>query len=83
MEKYYNHEKNENCKAMILEDAQLVNYLASYEAVTRRFYLIYEYKGEATEFAEISKELADQAETAYQYLDYCGLEVLRHDNYDD
>ena len=30
---------------MILEDAQLVNYLASYEAVTRRFYLIYEYKG--------------------------------------
>ena len=56
---------------MILEDAQLVNYLASYEAVTRRFYLIYEYKGEATEFTEISKELADQAETAYQYLDYC------------
>ena len=37
MEKYYNREKNENCKAMILEDAQLVNYLASYEAVTRRF----------------------------------------------
>lgn len=83
MEKYYNREKNENCKAMILEDAQLVNYLASYEAVTRRFYLIYEYKGEATEFTEISKELADQAETAYQYLDYCGLEVLRHDNYDE
>ena len=83
MEQYYNSERNENCKAMILEDAQLVNYLAAYEAVTRRFYLIFSYTGNAVDFGEIAKELADQAETAYQYLDYCGLEVLRHDDYNE
>lgn len=83
MEHYYNTEANEQCREMILEDAQLVNYLASYEAVSRRFYLIFEYKGIASDFDEIAKELADQAETAYQYLDYCGLEVLHHDPYDE
>lgn len=82
MEWYYNTETNENCKAMILEDAQLVNYLATHEAVTRKFYLIFQYSGASTDLAEISKELAEQSETAYQYLDYCGLEVLRHDSYD-
>lgn len=83
MEHYYNTEANEKCKAMILEDAQLVNYLAAYEAVTRRFYLVFEYTGLSNDFTEIAKELAEQAETAYQYLDYCGLEVLRHDDYDE
>ena len=57
MEKYYNREKNENCKAMILEDAQLVNYLASYEAVTRRFYLIYEYKGKQRSLLKFPRSL--------------------------
>ena len=83
MEHFYNTETNEQCRTMILEDAQLVNYLASYEAVSRRFYLIFEYKGTASDFDDIAKELADQAETAYQYLDYCGLEVLRYDKYDE
>lgn len=83
MEQFYNTEQNEACKAMILEDAQLVNYLASYEAVSRHFYLVFEYKGTASDFDEIAKELADQSETAFQYLDYCGLEVLRHDQYNE
>ena len=83
MEQYYDTETNEACKAMILEDAQLVNYLAAYEAVARRFYLIFPYTGTAAELDDIAKELADLAETAYQYLDYCGLEVLRHDRYDE
>lgn len=83
MEQFYNTEQNEACKAMILEDAQLVNYLASYEAVSRHFYLAFEYKGGAADLSEIAKELADQSETAYQYLDYCGLEVMRHEQYDE
>ena len=83
MQKCYDSEKNEMCKDMILEDAQLVNYLAANEAVTRKFYLIFEHEGTATEFAEIAKQLAEAADTAYQYLDYCGLEVLRHEEYDD
>ena len=83
MQKCYDTEKNEMCREMILEDAQLVNYLAANEAVTRKFYLIFEHEGTATDFAEISKQLAETAETAFQYLDYCGLEVLRHEEYDD
>lgn len=83
MQKCYEAEKNEMCKSMILEDAQLVNYLAANEAVTRKFYLIFKYEGTTADFAEIAKQLAETAETAYQYLDYCGLEVLRHDEYDE
>lgn len=83
MERFYNTETNEACKAMILEDAQLVNYLAAVEAVSRHFNLVFEYTGLSSDFEDIAKELADQAETAYQYLDYCGLEVLRHESYNE
>lgn len=83
MEHFYSTERNEQCKTMILEDAQLVNYLSSYEAVSRHFYLIFEYAGVSSDFNEIAKELAEQSETAAQYLDYCGLEILRHDKYDE
>lgn len=83
MQKCYDTEKNEMCRDMILEDAQLVNYLAANEAVTRKFYLVFQHEGTATEFSEIAKQLSEAAETAYQYLDYCGLEVLRHEQYDE
>lgn len=82
MERYYNTETNEKCREMILENAELVNYLANNEAVTRRFYIVFAYSGAATEFEQIAAELAETAQTAYQYLDYCGLEVLRHENED-
>lgn len=83
MEQYYNAETSKACKEMIVEDVQLVDYLAATEIVTRRFYLIFAYTGTASELDDIARELAEQAETAYQYLDYCGLEVLRHDRYDE
>ena len=60
MQKCYEAEKNEMCKSMILEDAQLVNYLAANEAVTRKFYLIFKYEGTTTDFAEIAKQLAEK-----------------------
>jgi len=86
MEKLYESEENENCKEMILENAELVNYLASNEAVTRRFFLVYEYAdksgGKAT-LEDIAVQLAEEAETASKYLDYCGLECVRHDDYDE
>ena len=83
MQKCYETETNEMCRDMILEDAQLVNYLAANEAVTRKFFLVFQYEGNAGDFSEIAKQMAEIAETALQYLDYCGLEVLRHDQYDD
>lgn len=81
MEAFYNKEKNENCRAMIYEDAQLVNYLADNEAVTHRFYLAFAYDGTSTELDVIAKELDEQAQVAYQYLDNCGLEVIRQSDY--
>ena len=83
MQRCYENETNEMCRDMILEDAQLVNYLAANEAVTRKFFLVFQYEGTAGDFSEIAKQMAEVAETALQYLDYCGLEVLRHEQYDD
>lgn len=83
MERYYMNEPNEKCREMILEDAELVNYLAANEAVTRHFYIVYEYSGSSKDICEISKEMADIALTASEYLDYCGLEVIRHEKYDE
>ena len=83
MQKCYDTETNEMCRDMILEDARLVNYLAANEAVTRKFFIVFQYEGTAGDFSEIAKQMAEVAETALQYLDYCGLEVLRHDQYDD
>ena len=83
MERFYDAEINEKCRAMIWEDAELVNYLAANEAVTRHFYLAFAYTGNAAKFEEIVRELDGLAETAGQYLDYCGLEVLRHEDPDE
>lgn len=81
LEECYNREKNETLRSLIYEEAQLVNYLAENEAVTRKFYIAFAYEGSSSDFEEIAAELNETAETAYRYLDYCGLEVLRHGDY--
>ena len=81
LEECYNREKNETLRSLIYEEAQLVNYLAENEAVTRKFYIAFAYEGSSSDFDEIAAELNETAETAYRYLDYCGLEVLRHGDY--
>ena len=83
MEEYYKAESNEKCREMILEDAELVNFLAETQAVTRKFYLIFSYEGASSELSEIVKELNEKADTACQYLDYCGLDVIVHENYNE
>lgn len=83
MEEYYKAESNEKCKEMILEDAELVNFLAETQAVTRKFYLVFSYEGTSADFAEIVKDLNEKANTARQFLDYCGLEVIVHENYNE
>ena len=55
MEQYYNAETSEACKEMIVEDVQLVDYLAATEIVTRKFYLIFAYTGTATELDDIAR----------------------------
>lgn len=83
MEEFYNNEPNEKCREMIYEDAALVNYLADTQAVTRKFYLIFSYEGSSQVFEEIVKDLNEKADTARQFLEYCGLEVIVHEKYDE
>jgi hypothetical protein len=44
MEDFYNTENKENCRVLIYENAALVNHLALNEAVTRRFFLVFQYE---------------------------------------
>lgn len=83
MEEYYKAESNENCREMILEDAELVNHLADTRAVTRKFYLVFSYEGVSTDFEEIVRDLNEKTNTVRQYLEYCGLEVPHHENYNE
>ena len=81
MEKFYNTEKNENCRRMIFENAQLVNTLAETEAITRRFFLVFEYEqlNDKSTFDEIYGRLQNDSDTAMKYLDYCGLDCTDFD----
>lgn len=82
MEVCFNREQNQNCKEMILETAQTVNQYIENEAVSRRFYLVFSYEGQSEDFWQISEELEEDAETARQYLDRCGLEMISHEEED-
>lgn len=82
LEGYYNSEPNENCRRMIFEDAQLVNYIAENQAVTRRFYIVLPYEGKSAEKSVICDEMSDTVNTARQYLEACGLETVTHTNED-
>ena len=82
LEGYYNSEPNENCRRMIFEDAQLVNYIAENQAVTRRFYIVLPYEGKSEEMSAICDEMSDTVNTARQYLEACGLETVTHTNED-
>lgn len=82
LEGYYNSEPNENCRRMIFEDAQLVNYIAENQTVTRRFYIVLPYEGKSEEMSVICDEMSDTVNTARQYLEACGLETVTHTNED-
>ncbi|MCL2109403.1 MAG: hypothetical protein FWH20_08685 [Oscillospiraceae bacterium] len=82
MERFYNSESNENCREMIFENAGLVNVLAETEAITHRFFLVFRYENDAASYESILKRLNDDVHDAAAYLDYCGLEIIEHENCD-
>ena len=57
LESYYNSEKNANCRRMIFEDAQLVNFIAETEGLSRRFYIVLPYTGQSSEISEVAAEI--------------------------
>lgn len=84
---FYDSEPNEKCRDMIEDNVNMVHYLASSEAVTRRFFLIFQLepqmKVRGDEFRHIAARLSEEADTARQYLDQCGIEVVQWEDPDD
>lgn len=79
MRHFYDTEPNPLCREMILDNIQEVHYLAASEAVTRRFFLIFQYeprmKAKAGSMQDIAERLKEEANTARRYLALCGLQT--------
>lgn len=81
-------ETDERCRILQEDYLNLINQLGSREAITRRFFLIFEYephpgakRGQEEDDAIASLQTA--ARTAANYLRQCGNEVLFHENEDE
>jgi len=76
---FYENEPVASCREMIEDNINEVRYLAANEAVTRRFFLIFQHesrmKTRAATAEAIAERLRDEEQTARRYLDMCGLQV--------
>lgn len=83
MHQLYNEEPNESCREMIEDNISEVEYLADREALTRRFFIAFQYEQRmrvrGNSFDGIIQRLNEEADTARHYLDMCGLEILQPD----
>lgn len=82
------HEQDPRCRVLQEDYLKLIRQLGSREAITRRFFLIFEYeplpgtkRGHEEEDAIASLQTA--ARTAANYLRQCGNEVISPENEDD
>ena len=82
----YDAEKNVACREMIEDNIREVEYLADREALTRRFFIASRYEAHmrvrGNSVDAIVQRLEEEAATARNYLEMCGLEVLRPANED-
>ena len=81
-------ETNEQCRLMQEDYLQFIQQIGSREAVTRRFFLIFEYEPwsgnrRANEEGEAIGSLQSAVHTASNYLRQCGNEVIVPDNEDE
>ena len=80
-------ETDPNCRQLQKDYIQFVRRLSSREAVSRRFFLIFEYEpfnvNRKVEETEILAALETAAQTAKTFLYKCGNEVVSHDNEDE
>lgn len=80
MRRFSEQEQVESCREMIEDNIREVSYLATNAAVTRRFFIVFQYetrmkiRGNSVE--GIAERLREEEQTARRYLDMCGLEVL-------
>ena len=82
------HEENEQCRMMQEDYLNFVQQVGSREAVTRRFFLIFEYEAwnntrRTEQEAEAIQSLQSAVHTASNYLRQCGNEVIIPENEDE
>lgn len=82
------HEENEQCRLMQEDYLNFVQQVGSREAVTRRFFLIFEYEPWANtrrseQEDEAIQSLQSAVHTASNYLRQCGNEVVAPENEDE
>ena len=77
---FHEQEPVESCRSMIEDNVSEVTYLAANEAVTRRFFLVFQHEARMKTRGEgvqaIAERLREEEQTARRYLGMCGLEVL-------
>lgn len=87
MRGYCAQEPNEQCRAMIEDNIREVTRVADTEAITHRFFLIFQYeprmRARGNSVGGIAERLNDESDTARRYLDMCGLELLEPDYADN
>lgn len=81
LQKLSEHEQNEACKNMILDEMEFVQGLSEHIAIKKRFFIVFEYAGKGfgmreNSFADVQRALDDEVYKAQRYLSQCGLEVL-------
>lgn len=80
-------ETDPHCQELQKDYIQFVQHLSSREAVSRRFFLIFEYEpfniNRKEEEREILAALETAAQTAKTFLYQCGNDVVSHDNEDE
>lgn len=81
MRELHGNETDESCREMIEDNISEVEYLADREALTRRFFIVFQYEQRmrvrGNSFDGIIQRLNEEADTARHYLDMCGLEILQ------
>jgi len=80
------HETDEKCRILQQDYAELVRRLGSKEAITRRFFIIFEYEGiggRKGDEKDAIAELNSAVQTATFFLRQCGNEVIQYENDND
>lgn len=80
------HEANAQCRAMGDDYIRLIRDVGSREALTRRFFLIFEYeslRGDGDDYVKIYSMLQTAEQTARAYFNQCGNSIVRPSDPDE
>ncbi len=86
IERDMSRETNPKCRELQIDYYDLIRGIGSREAITRRFFLIFEYEQtyntRRTDYADVVSTLETAARTARQYFQHCGNAVVSREDED-